>query len=79
MTERLSTIEIEISSHQNQIAELREAGARAAADQSMSGAELMKWLKQRGMGDTAARNLCVEIIHERRKARAASTEPEATR
>lgn len=82
MTGCLTTIENKISDHEARIAELRQDGARAAADQEMSGQDILKWLKTRGMSDLAARKLCVEIIHERRAARsadAASDGPEVTR
>lgn len=63
-------ISIQINALKGQIAELREVGARAAADEKMSGGEVMLWLTRNGMDSGAARQLCVTIIHERRAARA---------
>lgn len=60
-------ISTQINALKGQIAVLRVAGARAAADEKkMSGHEVMTWLKRNGMTDIAARQLCAEIIRERR-------------
>lgn len=59
-------IDRQITALEGRIAELRAEGARVAAGERMSGAEMLTWLKRHGATDMAARMLCVEIIRERR-------------
>ena len=44
---------------------LRE-GARLLADMGASGVDVLAWVTSHGATDTEARNLCVEIVNERR-------------
>lgn len=66
----LIEIEEKIAGHQSEIATLLQAGARAAAEAGLSGGEVLSWLTSRGMSDADARQLCVDIIRERRGAQA---------
>lgn len=59
-------ISTQVNALKGQLAELREAGARAAADEKMSGHSILIWLTRNGMTDIAARQLCAEIVRERR-------------
>lgn len=56
----------------DQLAVLLAAGARAAADDGMSGGEIMLWLTRNGMSPVEASQLCATIVRERRAARQAA-------
>lgn len=62
-------ISTQVNALKGQIAVLREAGARAAADEQKSGHEILTWLTRNGMTDIAARQLVATIVRERRAAR----------
>lgn len=66
MTSTFDDISTQVNALKGQIAELRATGARAAADEGLSGHDILTWLTRNGMTDIAARQLCAEIIRERR-------------
>ncbi|MEU7170240.1 hypothetical protein ABZ949_01960 [Micromonospora tulbaghiae] len=63
---RLAEIEAAITRRTNNTATLRREGARILADIGASGSDVLAWLTNWGVSVTDARNLCADIIRERR-------------
>lgn len=73
VTRDIHVIEAEVQDHFVDIASLCVEGAWALAYAHASGQEILRWLTNRGMSDADARTLCVQIVHQWRAEREATT------
>ncbi len=67
----LSDIETQLAQLAASAEDLRGSGARMLAEEGKPAAEVIAWLIRHGATGNDARNLCVDIVRERRAARRA--------
>ncbi len=66
---QLADVETQLAQLAASTEDLRVSGARMLADEGKPAAEVITWLIRHGATGNDARNLCVDIVRERRAAR----------